>query len=218
MNKYITLLLLALCFGCTNKKKDKTIEELILVELNVKYEESISFFGKDMVAHFPKKINDKSGSFTNSFSPELGNLELVLFNVLESNNISNIIKEFEDKSIAIYSASDSCLLVVNRFVSQNNHYKVEPTKEELQLVDKDCYSDLYPIPNFWHNDYTTDKTECKLPKDFTIYVLESKHGKFVENNLLTDGRFMPDEWKNGFSKGVAISKNRNVIFYWLIIW
>lgn len=218
MNKYLALFLIGIFMGCNSYEQNNTVEELVLSELNKKYNNALVFFGKNKVDHFPVKIEDKNSSFTDSFSPELGNLELVLLNYFESSYASHIISEFEEKSISIYNATDSCLLVVNRFVSRDDYYEVKPTKSELKLVDRDCYSDFLPIPNFWHSDYTTEETSCKLPEDFKIYVIEAKSGKHFEEKYLTDGRFMPSKWKNGYSKGVAISKKRKVIIYWLIIW
>lgn len=210
--------MLGVIVGCSGNKQNKTVEELILDELNKKYNTSLNFFGKAMVDHFPKKIKNEKSSFTDSFSPELGNLELVLLDSVETDNLPEIVKEYNDKAVTKYYASDTCLLIVNRFVSQNNHYKVVPSGKDLKLIDLECYKGKLPIPNFWHNDYTTDDTECKLPKDFSLYVLETKAGKFVVDSLLTDGRFMPERWKNGYSKGVAISEKRRVIIYWLVIW
>jgi len=186
--------------------------------LNKKYDNVKSFFGKEMTNHFPEKINNDNKSFTESLSPELGTLELVFIDTIESISIGNIINKLEKKSIAIYNANDTCLLIVNRFATEGNYYDVSPSKTELELVDKNCYSKLFPIPNFWHNDLTTEETYCKLPPDFRLYVIDAKSGKYFDEKYLTDGRYMPQEWKNGYSKGVAVSKKRNIAIYWLNIW
>ena len=206
-----------LFFACGIGNKDKSIDDVILDEMNKKYNYAISFFGKPMTDHFPKKIESIDCSFTDSYSSELGNLELVLLCREEKDYLNYLIKEYEKSAIAEYKASDTCLLVVNRFVNSDRHYKIYPTQNELQLLEKDCYSNQNPIPNFWHNIFTSDSTECKLSEDFSIYVIEAKKGKYFEE-YLSDAWFMPEKWKHGYSKGVAISEENSAVIYWLIIW
>jgi hypothetical protein len=171
-----------------------------------------------MTSHFPVKIDSLNITFTENYSPDLGNLELMVINKAGESQLMSIVNEFKDKAIYSCEASDSCLLVVNWFVSRNNYYKVKHTEDESHLISKDCYLDKQPVPNFWHNKYTTEETDCGLPKDFSIYVTEAKPGEHFDKEYLTDGNFMPANWKNGYSKGVAISEEKQVIIYWLIIW
>jgi hypothetical protein len=183
--------------------------------MNNEYLKVKSLFDVKLTKHFPKKLDKDYITFTESFTPDLGCLELIL-----TNKLSEIdkIQYYKDNAIVSYNAGDTCLLVVNRFASNENYYKVQLSKNDSQFVNLPCYSDKYPIPNFWHSDYTTNATTCKLPQDFVIYVIDSKQGKYVEDRYLTDGRYMPQNWKNGFSKGVAISEKRATIIYWLVIW
>lgn len=212
----VLLVLVAFCTGCTCT--NKSVEERIISDLNAKYDNAKSFFGKDFTNHFPKRINEDNITFTDGLSPELGNLELILTNNIESNHSTELINSFKEKSIASYNAGDSCLLIVNRFARKEKFYAIELSESDKQLLNRDCYSNLLPIPNFWHNAFTTEDTYCRLPSDFKLFVLEAKAGKHFDRKYLTDGRFMPEKWKNGYSKGVAISKKRNVIIYWLLIW
>jgi hypothetical protein len=217
MNKLLICISIFLFFGCGKGSKNKNIEDIILGEMTKKYDHAISFFGKPMTNHFPKRIESKDCSFTDSYSSELGNLELVLQCSAENKYLSDLLKEYEKSAVAKYKATDSCLLVVNRFVNNDRHYKIKPTQNELRVVEKDCYSNQYPIPNFWHNHFTIDSTECKLSEDFNIYVIEAKKGKYFEQ-YLSVAWFMPEKWRHGYSKGVAISEENNSIIYWLIIW
>lgn len=148
----------------------------------------------------------------------MGNLELILWNKESEPGDANNFGEQSFNPIAHYSAGDTCLLIVNRFINRKELHNASPSEQELRLIDRDCYLDKYPIPNFWHTDYTVDKTQCRLPQDFEIYVLDAKPGKFKDDELLTDGRFMPEKWKNGYSVGYAVSKQRTALVYWLLIW
>lgn len=217
MRYCVLIILLVIHTGC-NSNRNKLVNDKILSDLNAKYSEAKAFFGKDFVNHFPKNISKDNITFNEGFSPELGNLELILIDHLVNNSSTSIIAEFKKKSIAIYEANDSCLLIVNRFATRDNYYNIELSAADKLMINNKCSSDHYPVPNFWHNDFTTEKTQCKLPSDFRLFVLEAKSGKYFDEDKLTDGRFMPRKWKNGYSKGVAISQVRNVIIYWLVIW
>ncbi len=217
MKRYIILVLLSICIvGCAFNQ-NKSVDKQILYELNKKYEKIKEFFGREMVNHFPEKVDSTNITFTEGLSPDLGNLEFISINKI-GDKLPETIKYFQNKAIAIYNANDSCLLIVNRFANRNNYYKIKLSKSDFKLIDLNCYRNKFPVPNFWHNDFTTEKTYCRLPKDFKLYVLEAKSGQFFDKKYLTDGQFMPNEWKNGYSKGVAISKKRNVIIYWVIVW
>ena len=62
----------------------------------------------------------------------------------------------------------------------------------------------------------SDKTYSGLSDDFIIYVYEFKPGKYWEGLKTVD--YMPKGWENGFSKGVAFSKSKNVVIYWFVVW
>ena len=143
----------------------------------------------------------------------------MLYNWKNRNEIDSLINIFNKQALVRYKANKSCLLVVNRFtIKENWHLNYKSKYGDKNDIDRDCYEGLYPVPNFWDSQYITNDTESRLPKDFLIYVLEAHSGKFWNDKYLTKGKYMPEAWKNGYSKGVAISKKRKVIIYWFIIW
>ncbi len=206
------------CPSCQmdSKKVDrKTNLNIDLTKVNNEFLKSKSFFTYEMVNHFPNSLDDNYITYTESVSPEIGLVRLDLISKFETSLKTN----YDVESLAVYKASDTCLLVANRFANIENYsFNIVLSHKDSIKIDLECYNSKYPIPNFWHNDYTTNKTECKLPNDFTIYVLKSEPGKYLEVNLLSEGRYMPEKWKNGYSMGVAISKERKIIIYWVIIW
>ncbi len=207
--------------GCKTDSRKITssrAEDNVYVYLLNKYRDAKDFFGKDMTDHFPNSPDFHLYNYTESFSPVLGNLELILWNMkpiqIQNESISRLI----NNSIENYSADDSCLLIVNRFVNRKDLHKVNPSPSDMKMVERICYDQKKPVPNFWHTDYTTEVNSCKLSSDFELYVLEAKPGKCLEEELLTEGQYMPLKWKNGYSKGIAISKKEGAIIYWLTIW
>ncbi len=203
---------------CSCQDAQKSSFQVLLKDWNKKYTEKKSFFPPELTNHFPKTLDEKNLTFTDNISPEMGSLELMVIDSINYDTISIIQKKLESICIAKYNSKDSCLLVIDRFLSNSSYYKVENTDYDKRIVERPCYTCLYPVPNFWHNDFTTNETECKLPNDFTLYVLDAKQGKYLKDELLTSGWFMPKQWKNGYSKGVAVSQTRKIIIYWLEIW
>lgn len=217
--RFLLSIAMFICICCnSNTNRKEHIDPILLKDLNKKYLNDIKFFGYKFVDHFPKKVTAETIAFTENLSPEMGNLELMMINRTDSNDLLKLATNLKNKSIATFNAYDSCLFIVNRFARIDNFYDLKITDYESKIINNTCYSRLSPIPNFWHNNYTTDSTQCKLPTDFKIYVLDAKSGKYFDDKYLTDGRFMPEIWKNGYSKGIALSEKRNVIIYWLLIW
>ncbi len=204
--------------SCTNLPSPKKNNNKLTAEIrfiNKGYEKAIRFFKKDYVSFFPKELDSNFVDFTDSFSPKMGEVGLYLTCKLTNNNLT---KYFAKNAIATYYPLDTCLLVVNRFAAKTNFYNIKISMKDKILINRSCYKNKYPIPNFYATKFSINSTACKLSKDFTIYVLDSRYGKYLNDSLLTDGRYMPANWSNGMSKGVAISKKKHIIIYWLTIW
>lgn len=194
---------------CTCNFSTKTSD--IVKAKNEKYYNSLNRFNKNMINHFPDKVNEESHLYER-FSPKVGEVGIHLMTFFETTPMI-------DHILAQYMPNDDSLLVINRFANKQNYgYNISiSTKDSIQ-IEKECFLGKYPVPNFWSNIYSTDSTTCKLPNDFTLYVLDAKPGKFIDISMLTDGRSMPKKWKNGFSKGIAISEERKIAIYWLVVW
>jgi len=215
----ILLVLSEILWLTTLSCQNPTTKDLVISDWQKKYNEDRVFFGEEFTSHFPKKIDKYTITFTEGKMPEIGDIELMLIRRFkDSKEAIETENHFLNTSLANYQANDSCLLVVNRFVTRTNYYKITLTEKDLLITNKECYKGLLPVPNFWHNDLTTEDTGCKLPKDFRLYVIDSKSGKYFDEKYLSNGVSMPVEWKNGYARGVAISRERNIIIYWLVIW
>lgn len=201
--------------GCDNRTKSDVYIGVNLVKENEAYRNELKLFKDYMLDGFPSELDSNYIKYTVSRSPEAG---LIRLDVIYK--CSLCLDQYNDSSfIAIYNSNDTCLLIANRFASLDNYsFNIKLDYSDSLKIDPSCYEGKYPIPNFWHNDYTTDETECKLPEDFNIYVEDAKQGKYLSSELLTDGRHMPTKWKNGYSRGVAISEKRGIIIYWVIVW
>ncbi len=211
-----SLFIILSCSRKNNNISDNNSKELKkdqLAKVNKEYQKSLSFYRDNFIDHFPKELDSNYITYTESVSAEAGLIRLdLIYKHTGKNN-------FEKKAIAKYASTDTCLLIANRFANNDNYsYNIVLNHDDSLKIDRECYKNKYPIPNFWHTDYTTNKTACKLPKGFNIYVLNAMAGRFLENKNLTDGRYMPENWQHGYSKGVAINEAKDTIIYWIIIW
>ncbi len=224
----LLLFLILVIIGCSNsesqkpnKSNDDNVNKM-LEQLNKDYNEVKVFFNEDFVSHFPDKVDTNVLRLSDCTSKESAKYDLInlfLTNRIPEEKLEMTIKMFEKKSNMIYKASDTCLLVVNRFVNEERFgMDFVLDSHELKKISKKCYDNKLPVPNFWGSKFVTLETECKISKDFKIYVFDAKQGKFLEDKYLTTGEYMPKSWKNGFSKGVAISQEKKIIIYWVIIW
>ncbi|MFB3387491.1 hypothetical protein [Flavobacterium sp. LAR06] len=120
--------------------------------------------------------------------------------------------------VATYTSKDSCMFLVNRFETKDTYENIKRVEIlDTLSVDKDCYKNKYPVPNFVVYN-VTDESNRPLDNNFDIYVIDAKSGKHFKNfDLLPDPQ-MPLDWQNGYSKGIAINKKRKTIIYWGIIW
>lgn len=174
-------------------------------------------FDSNLTSHFPKVLSSFPNMIINNKNLSKNDVCFILyeFNV-DHSRIDSILhnKQF----IAIYEPKTPCLFRVNSFETIDTY---ENRKEVLildtLLINKDCYKDKYPVPNFMiYNG--SDKLNLELENSLTIYILDSKKGNHFPLFELQPDEQMPETWKNGYSKGIAVSKEKGVIIYWAIIW
>lgn len=121
-----------------------------------------------------------------------------------------------------YTASNPDLITIKR---ETVTYWDRSKKIFYKSINKDsiCY---YPIPYFELDDKSmigvkteavySENTACGLSKDFEIYVLDSKPGNYWKGLKPLD--YMPEGWKNGYSKGICINEESNIAIYWFVVW
>lgn len=183
----------------------------------IEYQKDLKRFKKKFVSHFPKSLEygNYSSRIDDGIDADYPNeMSFVLRLNNEGGEIDSFMKNKLGNIIAEYSPGDDCQLVLNDFYTNSNGVKTFRVKKST--IDTSC-KNTFPIPNFIDNDYYTESTKCKLPEDFTVYVIEAKKGVY-SNKIIVEKSSMPNEWLHGYSKGVAISEKRNVIMFWMIIW
>lgn len=90
----------------------------------------------------------------------------------------------------------------------------------------------YPIPYFSDFDFGLGSViynihtsgislpiDCyNVPDDLEVFVLKSGSGFFWKIKFEQERPESLGDWKNGYSSGIAISKSRNIVVYWMMAW
>ena len=176
-------------------------------------ENDLKSFDEKFVNHFPNQNNLKLKSYHYSYPQDSLVTNFGAFLTAEytiSGSADSLINTYLDESIKICHHNDSCNIILP-VVYFSNH-----TIENPILLP--CDTEYIPVPNFRDNLYDIDTTANFLPNDFTIYILEAKPGKYIRDGLLYKNNIMPASWEHGYTKGVAISKERMLAIYWIYIW
>lgn len=194
------------CNGQVVSKKDNNV-----------YNSAKNEFDPILVSHFPKKLIKYPYTIVNNKNIDKNDICFMLYNYEVDNlKIDSVLNKYH--FVANYTSKDSCMLIINRFETQDTYENSKNVEiGDTLLVNKDCYKNKYPVPNFAVFNHT-DPDDLKIENNFDIYVIEAKSGKYFKNFDVLPNPQMPLDWQNGYSKGLAINKKRKTIIYWGIIW
>lgn len=130
----------------------------------------------------------------------------------------------ELKDAKCYNANESNYLLVFSYIQNEdnvpviNGKNIEDSKNiSISNVQK---SNQFPVPNFsclFPNE-TNTLTLCGLNLSYRIFITNSKSGIYINPKLLRENKYIPNNWKHGFSKGYAISETEKKIIYWVVAW
>ncbi len=187
---------------------------------NAEYVVSKKEFNDKLVDHFPRKLSSPPTEFINSKNSAKNTVGFMLYEYdVSIEKIDSVVAVVEKIKIAKYNSKENCLLIVNRFETVDTYKnRKDIIIADSTKINQKCYELLYPIPNFINYKVPNNNSDLKLEGNFDIYVLEAKSGNHFKEFDLQPNPQMPSEWKNGYSKGIAVSKEKHTIIYWSIIW
>lgn len=213
MKKIILLNVIIFCIlSCHNRSVDSLD--------NQKYTEAKNNFNRKLVDHFPKAVTSYPFQTINSKNISKSDVCFMLYEYEKDlKTIDSVVRSLEKKSLAKYSSNDSCLLIVNRFETLKTYENREDVIiSDSTKINQDCFKNLYPIPSFIEYEFANGKNGIYLENNFDIYVLEAKNGNWFKEFKMMPNPQMPENWKNGYSKGIAVSRERKKLIYWSVIW
>jgi len=181
------------------------------------YHAILRSFKPVFVNHFPLKMSE--GTTYRSKSAEYNLTYLFLYQRIEKSQFLKLFEVTKNEYTEKYNAADSCLLVINMFTTQKNlTQNNKATSTDLLTLKDKCLKNKSPVPNFYNLDITLDSTRCKLPTGFELFIVDAKSGIYWDEKYLTDGKYMPEDWKHGYSKGIAMNEETLEVIYWFVIW
>ena len=119
---------------------------------------------------------------------------------LDSLEIQNIKRRLKKVNAKEFSPNDTSLIIVG------------------DTVDYSSKTNGVPIPSFHNYEKDFGLNSVRLDENFVIYVLETRSGEYMNKDELTTDNKFPLNWKNGFSRGLAINEQEKHVLYWLTIW
>lgn len=216
----LSLLIVAFTASCQNIDIKKQIED--------DYKKSISFFSNDLVSHFPVELPDSS-SF-GATVPKKDTLKMLGFGIdgimlwkhYQSLKYLELRNYFDNLARAKYYPLDTTLLLVFSYCDnlevEGRIFKNQESPEKKKLAKQNVTTATsLPVPLFEIDEYLGN-TKCGLSEDFKLYVLEAKPGKYLSDEYLQECECLPEKWKHGYSKGVALSDTKQVVIYWIAVW
>lgn len=206
--------------SCQNVETEKKIQN--------RYQVSFETLKPVMVDHFPEQLPDSSIFLTTfpkkdhtkmfGFAPDM----VILCKTYSQSQYQERKHHFQGLSNNIYTSDDSSLLLIFSYADvieidgMTYSNQESPQRQELAKHNVNMASSL-PVPIFNIDEYKSN-TRSGLPLDFKIHVLTAKPGKFIDEKYLEECECLPDKWKHGYSKGVAMSDEKNTVIYYLFIW
>lgn len=214
----LPFLVMVLTAGCQNVDIRKKIQE--------RNKHSLQFFGENLVSHFPEEIIDSCWYSTTV--PKIDTLEMFgfgvdkLFMIYSLSRYKTIASQLKDLPNTTYETTDSSLLLVFDYcnvieIEGITYRDLEPLERQLLARHNVTKASSLPVPIFKIDKYKGN-TISGLQEDFKLYVLDAKPGKYIDEKYLQECECLPEKWKHGYSKGVALSDERQVVIYWLIVW
>jgi hypothetical protein len=186
------------------------------------YEDGLKNFESAFVDHFPKDFNSENSTLHLSDDINTSHPGIWLKTEIESSYADTLLNFLQAKSIASYSPSDSCLLVVDSHLTEDNwltYDKTERNGREARIINKDCHKGVLPVPKFWTGGlFETKDTKVGIKNTYRLFVLDSKSGPFRNLDSLPNGKYTYQGWDHGYTKGIALDRDREQVIFWFDIW
>ena len=169
------------------------------------YNNALLTFTPDQVGHFPHDLTHFIEWGYYVFYPKstgYNNKAGIIFTALTDSSFYNTtVRSLKLKDFASFSINSDSLIFVGDTVFD---YSSIPTD--------------YLIPSFLDIKDQYGVSNMRLNKRERVYIIDSKHGKFLEEEDLVNGLDLPSSWEHGYSRGIVVDDIEQRIFYWLVIW
>ena len=184
-------LIIVLHYGChSNKTTDRKESGS---QYPTEFQSWLTSFPDSLVEHFPNNLEGAVRNYGSGFRDSPMKVKYL-----------TLVKDLTETESTYYNGwektPESCMfkIYLNKNVFGFNYALYE-----------DC-DEFFPIPEM------ALLTDMELGQ-VDYYIVETSKKVLHSNNQYLRN-YLPEEWKNGMSRGVGISEATNSIFYWLIMW
>lgn len=192
------------------------------------YDRNKRLFPKELTGHFPDQAHEGSIDGYTRFSNEkladscFSPSEFVISNGYKQEDYLAIKQKFLHNKYVIHPSDTNIILLMSYcdvLIIDGDIFRNREDEKTKELAKKNSYRDnSIPIPIFKLEDFKQVDNPCNLSSDFIIYVIDAQPGIYLDNKILNECVCMPNNWKHGFSRGVALNDKENIVIYWLEIW
>jgi hypothetical protein len=198
---------------------------MIKDDSKIEYKNCLRKLPNSAVSHFPvwDSVNVKSLSYfqENMKTP----ISLILDVSYGDDKYLEIKQNIENNVLKILNVNDTSFLIAlqHPFVTEGGTIiyllNYPDSMKEKNIITRNINNDTTNIilPIFEQNSIN----DIGLTDDYKIYFIDSKQGKFInENYYETDTliTIMPKRWEHGYSRGYALSDKQKQIIYWVVVW
>lgn len=209
MKLILFALMITFLLGCNSEFK------------KLRFEDGIEYFDPKLLVHFPEMIPIKYSQHVVSENISNSHPHVWLMYYSEKTKLDSLVAALDNVALVKYESDDSCLLVIDKHLNEKNWREYDKNRrvpKKMVYDDKLCHKDKLPVPNFYSETWRNSHRSSVGLEGFELYVLEAKSGIFMDSTRLPNGLYTPKGWTHGFSRGVALNKETNVVIYWADIW
>jgi hypothetical protein len=188
----------------------------------IEYNEGLQHFDAKFVEHFPTNFATNSSRLSISEDRGISHPGVWLKTKLDKEAVDTLFRYLKSVAVASYDPSDSCLIIVDSHLTDGNRLTYDKTSRnspELRIDKKDCQHNMLAVPKFWsHGMFESNATRVGLAKTYQLFVLDAKAGLFMGLDSLPNGKYTPEGWQHGYSRGVALDRVNEQAIFWFDIW
>lgn len=215
---YIAVLSLFIC-SCTSGQHKENKSIVYPMEDFTIPDSLFNFFPKQSPKVKALLLINNAGDTDLPYFPEEFDVTFVLkaYEYLDTVHFSSVTTDFSRMAINKYSVGENNYFIVGSERDMLERFDTLYIKEQYLSKTNSLVMNFHGILNSEPNFYDST-TLCGLPADYEILILKQGYQYVLPEKYKTEWRLMPDNIKHGYLRGVACSKTKHQIIYWVATW
>lgn len=192
------------------------------------YRQQLSLWEDSLVSHFPDKFGEGKSLYpilTNP--PEENSFYYTSFFYMNEyqpedyaqlharvDSMTKKVYGMEEPSLRLFIYLDSLEVADSKLPIKENPYVKELAARNFTLEDE------LPVPWFSGSSFYNgvDILDWYDP-NFKLYVIDARPGVYLpEGKLYDSSGCLPEKWRHGYSRGVALNDKTREAIFWIVAW